>query len=214
MHTRFRRSIRVLQAYAFGSTIILVFLVGAAFQPAAPQRPRFDELDVERLNIVEKDGRVRLVLANGERQTPVIVNGRNLTPGVKRPAGVIFFNDEGEESGGLVSGGASQNGVTAAAMSLSFNQYKQDQTVALRYSEGQGRRQAGLEVIDRPDGPLTNRQATLQRLFVGKDRDGNAKLVLSDSQARPRLTLSVGRDGDPRVEFLDAAGRVVRQLRP
>ena len=44
------------------------------------------------------------------------------------------------------------------------------------------------------DVPITSRQATLQRLFVGKDRDGNAKLVLSDSQARPRLTLSVGRE--------------------
>ena len=51
-------------------------------------------------------------------------------------------------------------------------------------------------------------------MFVGKDRDGNARLVLSDAQARPRLTLSVGRDGDPRVEFLDAAGHVVRQLKP
>src|SRR5205807_5822054 len=214
MHIRSRRAIRLLQAYALGSTLVFVFLAAAAFQPSAPQRPRFDEIDVERINIVEKDGRVRLVLSNGERQTPVMINGRNLSPGIKRPAGIIFFNDEGEESGGLVAGGAAQNGVPAAAMSLTFDQYKQDQTVALRYSEGQGRRQAGLEVIDRPDVPITSRQATLQRLFVGKDRDGNAKLVLSDSQARPRLTLSVGRDGDPRVEFLDAAGRVVRQFRP
>jgi hypothetical protein len=214
MRTRIRRAIRLLQAYAFGSTLVLVFLSAAAFHQVPPQRPRFDEIDVERLNIVEKDGRLRLVLSNGERQAPVVINGRNLTPGIRRPAGIIFFNDEGEESGGLLSGGATQSGVPAAAMSLTFDQYKQDQTVALRYMEGQGRRQAGLEVIDRPDVPLTSRQASLQRMFVGKDRDGNAKLVLSDSQAHPRLTLSVSRDGDPRVEFLDAAGRVVRQLRP
>ena len=172
----------------------------------------FEEIDVERINIIEKDGRVRLVLSNADRQTPILVNGRNVTPGIKRPAGIIFFTDEGEESGGLVFSGGTQTG--GAMTSLTFNQYKQDQTVALRYIEGQGKRQAGLEVIDRPDVPLTSRQAALQRMFVGKDRDGNARLVLSDAQARPRLTLSVGRDGDPRVEFLDAAGHVVRQLKP
>lgn len=53
-----------------------------------------------------------------------------------------------------------------------------------------------------------------QRMFVGKDGDGNAKLVLSDPQAKPRLVLSVGKDGVARVEFLDAAGKVVRQIEP
>src|SRR5207249_2812452 len=137
---------------------------------------------------------------------------RNATPGVRRPAGIIFYTDDGDESGGLLYGGAAPGGGTTA--SLTFNQPQQDQALALRYSEAQGRRQVGLEVIERPDVPLTSRQAALQRVFVGKDRDGSAKLVLSDSQARPRLTVSVGRDGDPRVEFLDAAGKVVRQLRP
>jgi hypothetical protein len=41
----------------------------------------------------------------------------------KRPAGIIFFNDEGDEGGGLVFQG--QKGESTA--SLTLDQYQQDQ---------------------------------------------------------------------------------------
>src|SRR5207244_3316071 len=49
--------------------------------------------------------------------------------------------------------------------------------------------------------------ASRQRAFVGKNADGDARLVLSDGDGQPRLALSVARSGAAKIEFLDARAR-------
>ena len=72
-----RRQIRILRAYTVVSTTLLGFLAVTAFQRAS-QKSRFEEIDVERINLVEKDGRVRLVLANDARSPAVVLSGKTL----------------------------------------------------------------------------------------------------------------------------------------
>jgi len=238
MRRRLRRDIRFLKMYAFCSTSLVVFLAATGFRQASPQRTRFDEIDVERVNIVERDGRVRLVIANSERQAQAVIDGKTITSG-RRPAGMIFFNDIGDEVGGLIFSGRQVDGTPRASGSLTFDQFRQDQTVALQYVEENGRRRAGLEIIDRPQTSLAvladlyarrasangpeeladvNRQIaalppqTTRRVFAGKDFDGNATLVLSDGQGRPRLRLNVDPAGTHRIQFLDASGKAVREI--
>src|SRR5688572_21571644 len=117
MTSSLRREIRLLQVYAAGSTLALVFLTTAAFRqpPPAAGRPKFDEIDVERINIVEKSGRVRLVIANSERQAVTVVDGTPILPNRKRDAGLIFFNDEGDENGGMTWSGRTDNGAARAS---------------------------------------------------------------------------------------------------
>jgi hypothetical protein len=43
-------------------------------------------------------------------------------------------------------------------------------------------------------------------------KDQSAAVELSDPQGKPRLRLVVDRAGAPRVDFLDATGRVTRTL--
>jgi hypothetical protein len=239
MRAGVRRHLRILKIYAAGSTLALAFLAGAAFrQTAAPGRQKFDEIDVERINVVEKDGRVRLVIANSQRQAVTVVDGKPLLPNRTRDAGLIFFNDEGDENGGMTWSGRTENGTARANGGLSFDQYKQDETVTLRYSQNGTNRTAGLTVADRPEASIAaaarmNDAATEEqrakirqelvdaglvggkpRMFVGKDQSGTAKLVLSDANAKPRLTLSVDRAGAAKVEFLDEGGKVVRAITP
>src|SRR5437667_5527281 len=81
------------------STLLLGALSIAAFRQA--NRARFTELDVERINIVEPDGKLRLVISNRPRSIGPIYKGQPFGyPGGGRP-GLIFFNDEGTENGGL-----------------------------------------------------------------------------------------------------------------
>jgi hypothetical protein len=219
-------------------TLALVFLAGAAFRQATASRQKFDEIDVERINVVEKDGRVRLVIANSERQAVTVVDGKQILPNRKRDAGLIFFNDEGDENGGMTWSGGAPNGTPRASAGLSFDQYKQDETVTLRYSQNGATRSAGLTVADRPEASIalaaklneaTTDEARAKirqelvdagvvgnkpRAFVGKDQTGTAKLALSDADGRPRLVLSVDRAGAARVEFLGADGKVTRTIVP
>jgi len=216
----------------------MVFLAASAFRQGATSRQRFGEIDAERINIVDADGRVRLVIANSARQAVAVADGRQLLPDRKRDAGLIFFNDEGDENGGMTWSGATTDGVPRATAGLSFDQYKQEETITLRYSQTGTERQAGLTVADRPDASIAAvarmndattdakrakiRQelsdagvlASRPRVFAGKDRSGDAKVVLSDGDGKPRLALSVDRKGAAKIEFLDAAGRVIHSVRP
>jgi hypothetical protein len=239
MSSRLRREIRLLKLYAGGSTLALVFLAAAAFRAQSPPtRPKFDEIDVERINVIEKDGRLRLVIANSARQAVTVVDGKPILPNRTRDAGLIFFNDEGDENGGMTWSGRRENGAARASAGLSFDQYKQDETVTLRYTQNGTERLAGLTVADRPEASIAaaarmNDAATddaraqirqelvdaglvggKTRMFAGKDQSGTSKVVLSDANAKPRLALSVDRAGSARIDFLDDTGKVVKSITP
>ena len=51
-----------------------------------------------------------------------------------------------------------------------------------------------------------------RRLFAGKTQDRSAIVSLADAAGKPRLNLTVGANGDPRIEFLDETGKVVARL--
>ena len=75
-----------------------------------PQKARFDEIDVGRINVLEKDGTVRLVISNRQQSPGPMYKGKAFGyPGGGRP-GLIFFNDEGSEDGGITWEGKTENG--------------------------------------------------------------------------------------------------------
>jgi hypothetical protein len=236
MARRLRRDIRLLQIYATSSSFILVFLAASAFRQA-PAR-QVDEMTLQRLNIVDGNGTLRLVLAGKDRMHPGILDGKTIDR--PRPvAGLIFFNDEGDEVGGLTITGQERDGARRASALLAFDQLKQDQTIAIAYSEANGQRSTGLTVWDRPDTRLSElidklnaaqkitdpaaRDKAIQaarasvppsprRVFVGKNSDRSASIMLADGAGQPRLNLRVDAGGQASIEFLDAAGKVVQRL--
>jgi hypothetical protein len=236
MRYSLRREIRFLRVYAITSSLVLAVLCTAAFRQAATGK--FDELTVGRLNVVDADGALRLVLSNKDRMHPGMMDGK-LIDRPRPVAGLLFFNEEGDEVGGLTFTGRDVNGRGRANAGIMFDQFKQDQTIGISYSETDGRRTAGLQVWDRPDTRLSDLIAQLnaankltdpaerkkavtaarasaqpapRRLFVGKLPDRSATVALSDAAGKPRLTLTVDAAGNPRIEFLDEQGKVVSRL--
>ncbi len=226
-----------LRLYVVISSLALVVLSTAAFRQAVkPQN--LGEITVERINVVDANGTLRLVIANKDRMHPGVMDGKVIDR--PRPvAGLLFFNDEGDEVGGLTITGQQRDGVRRANAGLMFDQLKQDQTIGLTYSEGNGQRTAGLQVWDRSDRPLSElieqlnaanriadsgeREAAIKkvreaapagprRVFVGKNADRAASVSLADANGKPRLTLTVDAAGNPRIEFLDENGKIVERL--
>lgn len=228
---------KALRTYSAIATIALAVLVVMGFRQN--QRARFSEIDVERINVIEKDGRVRLVISNGERSPGPIERGVPFGyPGGGRP-GLIFYNEEGTETGGLIfSGRRDSTGKYSATGSLTFDQYDQDQTVALQYVDQEGRHRSGLAINDYALG-MSSAQLDVrikaarairdsavradsmrrlraffpkERVYVGRTRDGASQLILSDGTGRARLRLRVDSAGPARIEFLDDSGRVARTI--
>jgi hypothetical protein len=224
--------------YVFAANLtmfaVLVTLFFASFTNQSPV------LSVERLNIVDSLGNPVLVLSNGAR-LPGAVFGRREYPqsfvGRGRSAGMIFYNESGDEVGGLIYEGASRDSSYRAFGHFSFDQWKQNQVVAVQYQDNGATRSAGLRVWDRPINAPVESQFALaqkllslppgalrdsinqerlrvraqvegkQRLFIGS-QDKVAKLELCDTNGRLRVRLFVDSAGVARLEFLDASGRV------
>lgn len=228
------------RAVAIACTAATGVLALAAFV-RADQKPHFQEIDVERINVVEPDGTLRMTISDAARSPGWVFRGK-LYPGRPKGAGMIFFNDEGEEDGGLGFGGRMVNGKVQADGGMAFDQYNQDEAVTLRYSDENGHVQKGLLITDRaqnitipemlarrdsiramPAGAARDsamraftenngQPIAARRLFAGRDAAGNAVLNLADRRGRPRLRLVVDSVGTASIQFLDTAGHVTRSL--
>jgi hypothetical protein len=169
-------------------------------------------------------------ISTQERQSPGMVNGKEVAAR-DRPPGIIFFNTDGDECGGLVYDGDKKS----AGLVFSVDQYKQDQIMQLQYQQDAADRHYGLKIYDRPNnftiGDLLNKIDSLKklnnapayergiedlkkegrigadRMFVGKAADGDVGVFINDSKGTPRIKLYVDRTGKGKIEFLNGQGK-------
>ncbi|MGH7680091.1 MAG: hypothetical protein ACRENU_16600 [Gemmatimonadaceae bacterium] len=196
MRDRLEQDVRFLKRYAIVSTLAFGVLAVAAFRQQAPapaqgqQKVKFTEIDVERINVVEPNGMYRMVISNRPRSIGPIYKGKPFGyAGGSRP-GIIFFNDEGTENGGLTfTGSKDANGRVRASTHMSFDQFNQDQILNLDYSEDQRGRVTGISVLDR---------ASVDIYDMVAERDSIQKAVTDTAALRAALMKWAGpRNGQP-----------------
>jgi hypothetical protein len=203
MANRIERDVQWLKAYALCTTVVLAVLSLTAFTARrgaiVGTHATFDVVDAERVNIREPNGNLRLSLSNGPRsQNPLYQGKPFLYTGRHRP-GIIFFNDEGTENGGLLIVGQRDSlGHVTALGHLSFDQFNQDQVFVIQYAERNGKRRVGVQINDRHDTSIYD--WSLQRDSLERLPDSPAK-----SEALRRL--AVGSPDDPRVAERIYVGR-------
>ncbi|MGH8238242.1 MAG: hypothetical protein ACREXP_14655, partial [Steroidobacteraceae bacterium] len=214
------------------TTVLAVAMFDAAV--GSPAQVAYDELDVQRINVRDDDGTLRMVISNKQRFPGLYFRGKERPHPNRRTAGLLFFNEEGTENGGLIFAGQKVDGKVTAGGHISFDRYEQDQVVQITHEEADGKFWSGLAVNDYPDGSSDQdaweradampegpaKVAELKRLreqYGGKRRvilarypDRSARLAVNDAAGKPRLMLEVAPDGAAAIRFMDASGTVVR----
>jgi hypothetical protein len=221
------------RAYSVFTSLLLVIIFLTAFTTSRLHQ-HMDELTVKRINIIEEDGTVRMVLSNKSLQHPGRIDGEDFAPR-DRHAGILFFNDEGDECGGLIYGVTNKNGKKDSGMSLTMDQYKNDQVMQILNHEviegDKIRSSRGFMINDYPKGShysktkkameeaSTITDATQKRtrmmeiqkesgprplVFLGKSRDGSNGLFLNDAEGNPKLMIYVDAEGNPKIQTMDA----------
>jgi len=235
------RQIRVLQIYAIFLTIVIAVLITLFFQQNAQSNPNdkkqhFKELDAERINIIDSNGSLRMVISNPKRQDPGAFSGKKLEAR-ERPAGMIFFNDDGDECGGLVYDGNKKE----ASFTYSVDQYKNDQIMQWQYDQDNSTQQRvrsyGLKMWDRRDDfGLTDIERAVdslkdlhdtaayaagikklraegafstERLFLGKTRARQVGLFIRDNKGRPRIEIGLDSSNNMVLHAFDSSGRII-----
>lgn len=168
------------------------------------------EVTAERINLVGRDGGLRLVMTANTHE--IYARGKVIEHRGRAQPGMIFVNSEGTECGGITwdtDGGG-----------ITFDSYEQDQAISIIHRDEDGVRTSVVEFVDRPswslfdvmlgenagqvpdDGPVT-------RMRLAREDDGSVALTINDAQGRTRLKLGVDRRGRPSLEMLDEGGNPV-----
>jgi hypothetical protein len=223
----FISSPRFLAAYSAVVTTLLAVTLLAGFGPDK-QRTSFDEIDVHRINVVEPDGTLRMVISNKSAFPGAIIRGKEFPHPDRKTAGLLFFNDEGSENGGLIFGGAKDaKGSVESYGHLSFDQYEQDQVFTIDAGDQGGLHSSAVTMWDRPDysigellaTPPEKRDAFVAahpnchaRVYLGRNQDHSVALRLKDTNGRDRIVLQVNKTGVPVVQLLDESGKIIGRL--
>lgn len=228
----------ILKLYSITVTGVLVFFFLVGFKISSSEQ-KFEEIFVERINIVESDGKLKMVISNQDRQHPGMMDGE-IYPTRERPPGIIFFNEEQDEVGGLAYYGNETEG--GNQLFLSFDQYKDDQIMQLmEYTRENGDNRYGLQLWEREKSlKMHDRMAIMDslekagynyrqkleflkvknggdpiiapRMFVGRNYNRETGVFLQDKNGVDRMRLYIDSNNLPKLEVLDEQGEIIKDF--
>ena len=185
------------------------------------QNSEFDVITAERINIVNEDGTTVIAIANNERVAPPVMDGveypLEIAGGRQYLAGMIFFNQNGDEMGGLLFNSFQfPDGTTGGVGHLSFDRFKDNQVLALQYNENRNGVRSGLTIFDRPgDGSFSKSMNLISKIY--KDslsqeeratvQDSLRKIASNRGLGGERLFLG-SKNEIPQLTMKDQAGKL------
>ena len=231
-----RREIQVLRAYALLSIVAAgAFLLGAAHEA---RNASFDTITLHRINVVDREGKLAMVITDHDDFPPPIINGKPVKrTGGNDANGIVFYNQLGNEQGALAwDGRIEKDGTFHSGTTLSYDSVKTDQLLQVNDDNDNGVQSAYLIGWNEPDNTTAEaqefsrewhlarsdaekralhakypNQRIYERFFFGND-GAQSKLTLHDAKGKPRINMFVSNDGQAKLQFLDADGKVTYQL--
>lgn len=190
---------KALVVYSGVLTLTCVTLLLSGFADIGGRDARFDTLTVQRINFVEPDGTLRMVLSNNRKIPNVIVAGHEYPDyggrKASNAAGVLFYDAQGTESGGLTFGGSKIGDESKVRWGhLSFDAYDQDQMFAIDARSDGTNQLAQMKIWDTPSWsikeyldlrdsirnlPPEEQQARLEE-FAATHPEGHLRTLLSE----------------------------------
>ena len=161
------KELAFLRSFAAMTVLGIVFLSSVAFKGSGNHK--FNTIDVQRINIVEPDGTVKMIITNVDQfpNGKDKINNRNTNETRKKRSGMLFFNEDGIECGGFIYDGQKKANGHSSGLSLTYDQYDGDQVMQLLtqdYKEGDKRQVASSLVFnDRPAGESQQKTSEIMR---------------------------------------------------
>src|SRR5687768_9742379 len=135
MKTKLEKEVRLLKVYAIVTTLLIGMFVLTAFT-LQNRKQNFEEITAKRIVIVDSNGKSRVLMGAD-------LKGANL-------GGLLFFNEEGTEAGGLLYNGQRDgHGNIDAGALLTMDLFKSDEVIRLGYDHIGDQKRHGLRTSGR-----------------------------------------------------------------
>lgn len=166
---------------------------------------KFDEITVKRINIVDDKGVNRMIISNQERMEQPILFGKKYKRALN-PAGIIFYNEKGDECGGIA---ISKNPETNT-YALAFD-YDNADAIGL-LTQQNNRTNAYKSGIVINDKDLSGKiGGNTNRINLMTD-NGNSSLVINGPDEKPRIIISVDSLGNPLLKMINNQGKLIKEI--
>ena len=160
-----------------------------------------NSLSAERIDIKDRSGKNRVVIANTDNIPQPIIKGKTYKRAYA-PAGLIFYDKNGDERGGLAITDNEETNLNA----LAFDYQNADAIgILAQDNKHDNYFRAGLLINDKDLSGKPGHNINRINLLT---ENGNASLVMKDNNEIPRLILKVDSLGNPSIEMLDDKGKV------
>ncbi|MBO9202533.1 MULTISPECIES: hypothetical protein [Niastella] len=208
-----QRKLNFLFYYAIISSSLFLAFILTSFS-GKDKNASMDELTVKKINLTGEDGSLRMVISNETRQHSGRINGQNLSQR-PRPAGIIFFNNKGDECGGIVAEVSKDKNALNSGMSFTMDNYHDDQVIQIlndeTYENGAASIQRGIIVREFPVGSdmlSRNKQfEELQKIKDEKEREEKMNALWDKDGAKKRLFVGRTAKNDSGLFLYDSNGK-------
>ncbi|QQT61196.1 hypothetical protein I6I97_18560 [Sphingobacterium multivorum] len=158
-------------------------------------------LSAERIDIKDRSGNNSVVIANTDNIPQPIIKGKTYKRAYA-PAGLIFYDKNGDERGGLAITDNEETNLNA----LAFDYQNADAIgILAQDNKHDNYFRAGLLINDKDLSGKPGHNINRINLLT---ENGNASLVMKDNNEIPRIILKVDSLGNPSIEMLDDKGKV------
>ncbi len=157
--------------------------------------------NAKRININDASGKNRVVIANTDHIPQPIIGGKTYKRAYA-PAGLIFYDRNGDERGGLAITDNEDTNLNA----LAFDYQNADAIgILAQDNKNDNYFRAGLLINDKDLSGKPGHNINRINLLT---ENGNAALVMKDNNEIPRIILKVDSLGNPSIEMFDKSGKL------
>lgn len=189
----------IVMIYLAGTTVLLLYSFHSKNQTVVS----FEEISVQRINVVDQDGNNRIVISNQELIPNPIIGGKEYKRRIA-PAGLIFYDQKGDEVGGIALSTLDSIGMR----SISFDYANADAIGLLTQEDQNGNHfKAGILIMDKDLSGKPGSNISRMKLTT---ENGNAGLVINGPDEKPRISIMVDSLGIPSIAIFDENGNVIK----
>ncbi len=188
-----------MMIYVAVTTLLLIY----SFNSNNRSEVSFEEISVKRINVVDGAGNNRLVISNQELIPNPIIGGKEYKRRIA-PAGIIFYDEHGDEVGGIAMSTLDSIGLRA----ISFDYANADAIGLFAQEDLNGNNyKAGIMIMDKD---LSGKPGSnISRLKLTTE-NGNAGLIINGPDEKPRISIVVDSIGNPLIQLFDENGKVTK----
>jgi len=235
-----------LTIYVILLTLLVLYLLYRIFK--TQKVSQFNTIRVQKIEIVQPDGKPAFTLFNSINMPPPIIEGKeypaNLRNGAGDANGIVFYNNNGDEIGGFAFGsGKDEKGIVGQGAHLSFDAFQQDEVFHIDFSQDGKKKYLEINAFNQPDKSIkpvfeklteinsiqdsTEKDRKMNEfkkwskkeykgafipIFSIKNKNGNASIELNDKKGNLRIKLYIDEKGNPKLEFYDTIGKIIKSL--